>query len=369
MADDRLLVLAGDVMTGRGIDQILPHRGDPHLEESYVVDARSYVRLAERVNGAVPAPVDPAWPWGDVLETMDAAGPSWRVMNLETGVTTSQEFAPGKAVHYRMNPANVACLEVAGVDVWTLANNHVLDHGVPGLLETLETMRSHGLAHAGAGADSAEAWRPATVGSGPGRLVVASVAHGSSGVPSPWTAAADRPGVALLRDLSHQQADEVAASLLRDSRPGDLCVVSVHWGSNWGYDVPSAQRRFAHRLVDAGVHVVHGHSSHHPRPVELYRGRLVLYGAGDLVNDYEGISGYEEFRDDLRLLYLARLDAATGGLRALRMVPFRSRRLRLERAAHSDVNWLARTLDAASHAFDVRVRATADGELALRPGA
>ena len=92
-------------------------------------------------------------------------------------------------------------------------------------------------------------------------------------------------------------------------RNTDVVVVSVHWGSNWGYDVPDAHVEFAHRLVDGGVDVVFGHSSHHPRPVEIYRGHPILYGCGDLINDYEGIGGHERFRDDLRLLYLVTLDA------------------------------------------------------------
>ena len=50
-----------------------------------------------------------------------------------------------------------------------------------------------------------------------------------------------------------------------------------------------SQIRFAHRLIDAGVDVVHGHSSHHPRPIEVYRGKLILYGCGDTIDDYEGI--------------------------------------------------------------------------------
>ena len=99
MGSDLLLVLAGDVMTGRGIDQILPVPGSPRLHEEYVVDARSYVDLAERVNGPVPRPAEPTWPWGDALAVMDAAGPAVRVMNLETSVTTSDELAVGKGIH------------------------------------------------------------------------------------------------------------------------------------------------------------------------------------------------------------------------------------------------------------------------------
>ena len=72
--------------------------------------------------------------------------------------------------------------------------------------------------------------------------------------------------------------------------------------------------RFAHWLVDGGVDIVHGHSSHHPRPIEVYRDRLILYGCGDFIDDYEGIEGYEQYRDDLVLMYFATLSPATGEL-------------------------------------------------------
>jgi poly-gamma-glutamate capsule biosynthesis protein CapA/YwtB (metallophosphatase superfamily) len=142
--------------------------------------------------------------------------------------------------------------------------------------------------------------------------------------------------------------------------------VSVHWGSNWGYAVPRAQVRFAHRLIDSGVDVVHGHSSHHPRPVEVYRDRLVLYGCGDLINDYEGIAGHERFRGDLRLMYVARLDAA-GGLDELRMVPLQSRQIRLRHATDVDARWLGRVLRKVSRGFGSRVDVAPDTSLRLLP--
>jgi hypothetical protein len=109
-------------------------------------------------------------------------------------------------------------------------------------------------------------------------------------------------------------------------------VVSVHWGSNWGYAVAPEQVRFAHRLIGGGVDLIHGHSSHHPGPVEVFGGKLVLYGCGDCINDYEGITGHERYRGDLRLLYFASLHPGTGTLAALRMTPMQARNLRLRRA-------------------------------------
>jgi poly-gamma-glutamate synthesis protein (capsule biosynthesis protein) len=119
-------------------------------------------------------------------------------------------------------------------------------------------------------------------------------------------------------------------------------------------------------LLDAGVDVVHGHSSHHPRPVEVYRNRLVLYGCGDLIDDYEGISGYERFRSDLRLLYFASADPRTGELQQLRMVPMQARRMSLHRAAASDGEWLRDELNRTSARFGSHVDLEPDGSLALR---
>src|SRR5262249_53430347 len=86
------LFLCGDVMLGRGVDQVLPHPGDPQLRETYARDARAYVRLAERANGRIPRPARFCWPWGDALAVLDEVAPDARVINLETAVTRSAEF-------------------------------------------------------------------------------------------------------------------------------------------------------------------------------------------------------------------------------------------------------------------------------------
>jgi poly-gamma-glutamate capsule biosynthesis protein CapA/YwtB (metallophosphatase superfamily) len=360
------LLLGGDVMTGRGVDQILPHPGDPRLHESYVRDARNYVALAESVNGPIPRPVDFRWPWGDALAAMDAAGPDVRIANLETSVTRSDDVDSGKGVNYRMSPDNVECLSAAAMDVWTVANNHVLDFGVAGLGETLDVLADAGMPTVGAGRDAAQAQQPVRVDAGSTQITVVAFAMPSSGVPARWAATPDRPGVNLVRDSSDTAAfAAVEEQLQQAKRRGDPAVVSVHWGSNWGYGIPAGDVRLAHRLVDSGADVVHGHSSHHSRPIEVYRGKLVLYGCGDLVNDYEGISGREKYRSDLRLLYLATVDATSGTLSTLRILPFQARKMRLHRAPTLDRRWLTRVLDEISRPFGSRIGLTADETLVL----
>ena len=353
-----VIFLTGDVMTGRAVDQLLPHPGDPTLRESVVTDARTYIKLAEQTNGPIPAPIDYAWPWGEALDIVEQFAPDVRLLNLETSITAGGEFARGKGVHYRMHPDNVGCLTAIRPDACALANNHILDFGYQGLTDTLQTLDRAGIRSAGAGLDVGEAERPAVVG----RVVIASCGMGSSGIPHGWAATGRRPGVAYVSDMSDRSASAVADRVLELKGPGDIAVVSIHWGSNWGYGVDSAQIRFAHRLIDAGVDVVHGHSSHHPRPIEVYRGRLIMYGCGDTIDDYEGIGAFEAFRHELRLLYFASVE--TAGF-VLQMVPMRMRRMRLERAPDEDAEWLRATVEEMSERFGTHINNVPDGVLTV----
>jgi len=364
MTETTTLFLCGDVMLGRGVDQILPHPGEPHLHEQYVSSARDYVALAERINGPIPRPVDFTYVWGDALAELRRAKPQVRIINLETSVTTSRDHQP-KGINYKMNPANIGCLTAAGVDCCVLANNHVLDFGRSGLLETLETLKNAGISSAGAGHDTAEAQAAAAIPTTGGkRVVVFAFGCASSGISPAWAADSETPGVNLLRDLSVRTVSTIADRVKALRQPDDLLVASIHWGGNWGYSIGRDEVRFAHALVDdAGFDVVHGHSSHHPKAIEIYRGRPILYGCGDFINDYEGIAGYEEFRSELTLMYLPQFDGAGGGLIELRLAPFRISRFRLQRASREEAAWLCDTLDRESAKFGTGVSVKGDGSL------
>lgn len=360
--------LCGDVMLGRGIDQALPHSNPPRLHEDYVKDARDYVTLAEEANGPFPRPLDFGDVWGDALGELARVAPDVRLINLETSITTSEDAWPGKGIHYRMHPGNVPCLSAARVDCCALANNHVLDWGHAGLRETLATLRGAGIATAGAGETREETERPAVLEvPGKGRVLVFSLGTESSGIPPEWAAAAHRPGVDLLPDLSGATVRRLAERVRAVKRAGDLVIASIHWGGNWGYGVSPGQRDFAHALIDeAGVDVLHGHSSHHPRGVEVYRERPILYGCGDFLNDYEGIRGYEAFRGDLTLMYFASVEPGSGRLVGLRMTPMQVRHFREHRASASDTAWLSDVLSREGRALGTAVVPEADGTLTLR---
>ena len=363
------IFLSGDLMTGRGIDQILPHPVNPRIWERWAKSALRYVELAESANGPIPRPVDFSYIWGDALAEFERLRPDLRIVNLETSITRSENhFAKG--INYRMSPDNVACLTAGGIDCCVLANNHVLDWGLEGLSETLQTLEKVAVRAVGAGNDIAQAQAPGILDVGAkGRVVVLAFGSSTSGIPLDWAASESRGGVNLLPDLSGGTVRRIADQVGSIKEAADIVVASIHWGGNWGYEIPEEQIEFAHGLIDqAEVDVVYGHSSHHAKAVEVYSGKLVLYGCGDLLNDYEGIRGYEEFRDDLALLYFARLDPANGRLSGLSISPLQISRFQLRRASKADAEWLRGVLDREGQRFGTRVELADDDTLMLQWG-
>lgn len=354
-------------MLGRGIDQILPHSVDSRLYEPYVKSATTYVEMAEAARGHIAKPVDFFYVWGIALEEFERRSPDVKIVNLEAAVTTSEDYWKGKDVHYRVHPENVPVLTAAGIDLCSLANNHVLDWGYSGLAQTLDTLKKAKVKTGGAGRNLEEARAPALFEvPGKGRVVVFSYGSTTSGIPPAWAASEKRPGVNLLTDFSEKAVQDIRNHVQEVKQEGDVVVFSVHWGSNWGYQILWDQQAFARRLIDgAGIDLVHGHSSHHVQGIEVYRDRLILYGCGDFLTDYEGIAGYEHFRGDLGLMYFAEVDPATGKLAALEMIPTQVRNFRVNRASRADALWLLDVLNREGRRLGTRVRLSAQDILTL----
>lgn len=331
-------------MLGRGIDQIQRFPAPPIIHECYVGSALDYALLAERRNGPIPRRVPPSYVWGDALADIEAREPDLRIINLETAATLSEQYLP-KGINYRMNPGNVPCLSAARIDCVTLANNHTLDWGTKGLLETLEALEKAGIKTVGAGRDSEEAEAPAIFRASVGpRVVIHAVGCPSCGIPQDWAARPEHPGLHVVSGRRDASATRLAESIGKARETGDIVVVSIHWGGNWGHDIGQDERDLAHFLVsEAGVDVVHGHSSHHPKAVEVYRDRTILHGCGDFINDYEGIGGHEPYRPELVLAYVLAMEPG-GAFAGLEMLPYRLQQFRLNRATREDANWLAEVL-------------------------
>ena len=341
------LFLVGDVMLARGVDMIQDFSCDPRLYEGNGLSARDYVELAVMQNGPIPekSKRGPSYVWGDALKILDKQSPDVRIINLENSVTQSDDPWPLKGIHYRMHPKNVNVIQAAKIDCCILANNHTADWGFAGLEETLHTLQGAGVAYAGAGFTLEEAQAPAMFPvPGKGRVLVFAVGHPSSGVPERWKAKAKHCGVNVV-DLRPADVSALSQKVKGVKRSGDIAVLSIHWGGNWGYEIEPPFQNFAHNVIDkADIDVVFGHSSHHAMGIEVYNRKLIIYGAGDFLNDYEGITGHESYRGDLSLMYFPSMDPTTGHLVDLTMIPTRIRHLRVQHACADDVHWMYQTM-------------------------
>jgi poly-gamma-glutamate capsule biosynthesis protein CapA/YwtB (metallophosphatase superfamily) len=385
------LFLCGDVMTGRGIDQILPHPSLPRIYESYCKSALDYVELAQQVSGRVKRPVSFEYIWGNILPELDRLGPDARIINLETAISDSEDPWPNKGIHYRMSPNNVPCLLPLKIDCLVLSNNHVLDWGRAGLEHTLDSLRGANVNTAGCGRNAEEAAAPAVIKTprkpAPGNVAtendgfntVLVFAYGmpTSGVPSDWAATNHRSGVNYLRDLSAATVQKISEHITqykhmycRDGHTSLTVVFSVHWGGNWGFEIEEDYQRFAHALIDdAGVDVVHGHSSHHVKGIEVYKNKPIIYGCGDFLNDYEGISGHEEFRSDLSLMYFPVIDTNSNDRDLVRFFvrPTKVHRLSVQLMEDgADYSYLVNLLNRESAKFGVSATKNDDGTIELR---
>jgi len=340
-------------MFGRAIDQLLPFPCDPKLEETYVKDARMYLELAE---SQVQPPVAFRYPWGEALQKIDEMCPDVRIINLETSITNSQDFWPGKEVTYRMSPENAQALREAKIDCVCLANNHVLDFGYKGLEETLETLKKLGIQYAGAGFTLDEVQKPAFLPLGEEtRVLIFSVGFPSSGVPKIW-GFHGLGGVFFLKDYSESNVQFLRTKINQYKTERDTVILSIHWGSNWDYTVYPDEQGFAHRLIDEGVvDIIFGHSSHHAKGIEVYRDKLILYGCGDLINDYEGIGGHDYFRGNVGALYFPTIDSENGRLLSLRITPTYIKDFKINLAGSQERKWLQETLNREGHKLGTKL--------------
>jgi poly-gamma-glutamate synthesis protein (capsule biosynthesis protein) len=253
------VAFVGDLMLGRGVSRAL--RGHP-----------------------------PEWFWGDVLPVLRRADAIFA--NLESPITASAEqWRHGwKMFHFRADPAALRILECARIGFVCLANNHIMDFGERGLLDTLQALDAAGIRHAGAGRNAAEATAPAVVDvSGPqaGAALKVGVIAATDNMRA-FSAAVDRPGTNYI-EMTAEPANlywiSRSAEELRRAGAG-LIVLSLHWGPNMRLSPTRAFRHLARAAIECGVDVVHGHSAHVVQAVERHRDGVILYDAGNFIDDY-----------------------------------------------------------------------------------
>jgi len=327
----------GDTMLGRLIDQLLPI----HVHEPEAARIVSSIRASAGPTSHLVGYNDSTI-WGNTLSVLQSADLNF--LNLETSVTTHAVKWPTKVFNYRMHPANISALQVAGIHYAGLANNHTLDFREEGLLETAKTVKAAGIAFAGAGENEDEATKPAILYFSGEESEIEHEIHvwAASDHPSDWAKVRTFHFIDYTPQIRARLKKLLTAPTSNDAA---LKVFSVHWGPNYSWQPADEIRDLAHFLVDeCGIDIVHGHSSHHVQGVEVYAGKLIIYGCGDFVDDYAVVPGY---RNDLSAVWRVSVEndvtRAQGRLVVKRLEIFptiiEQFRVRLLEANEADSKW------------------------------
>jgi poly-gamma-glutamate synthesis protein (capsule biosynthesis protein) len=326
------LLFGGDVMLGRLV-------GDAMLREG-----------ADYPLGAVSG----------LLRGADLA-----IANLECAVCEPAERWHGapKAFYFRAPPLAGQALRDAGIGLVSLANNHILDYGVQGLLDTLRILDAQDIAHAGAGAGLDAALAPVIVERQGVRIGMAAFCDHQAD----FAAAPEHPGMAWIGLHDEAAAIDEFTRALAPLRAAGVRwpILSLHWGPNMVSEPSDRQRRLARAAIDVGWKIVYGHSAHVFQGVELVEGCPVLYAAGDLVDDY---AVDPEFRNDHQLLF--ELQLGDDALERIVMHPLFIRRCRVFPANSAQRAWIAERMRGLCAELGTDVDVDVDGgTLAITPAA
>lgn len=270
--------LMGDVMIGRSLDQIIAEKGYAYV-------------------------------WGDALALIRST--DINVINLENTLTTGDRRVE-KVFNFKASPDKVASLLEAKVTLANLANNHILDFSAEGMVETLQTLRTGGILYAGAGANHLEATAPARLERKGFRIGMLGFTDNEPG----WKAGPGKSGTNYIDINSARDRQEALEAIARLRKEADILIVSIHWGPNMRDQPSGLFVDFAHRMIEHGADIIHGHSAHIFQGIEVYKNKLILYDTGDFVDDYAVDPG---LKNNHSFFYAVTVGA--DGVLKLRLVP------------------------------------------------
>lgn len=320
MAETLLSIgMAGDVMIGRLVNEHLDSASPPSI-------------------------------WGNLLPLLKST--DLNLINLEAALTRSENRVP-KTFHFKADPEKVQVLIEGSIDVVNLANNHVLDYSEAGLIETLQTLDEARIQHVGAGVNFSSAISPVILT----RKGVKIGILGCTDNEPTWKASASKPGIFFLEvgDL-----EAIRESILSLRSKVDLVILSIHWGPNMRERPSQEFREFAHRLIDLGVDLIHGHSAHLFQGIEVYRGKCILYDTGDFVDDY-AVDPY--LRNDRSFFFIAHADKQ--GIHAIRLTAVRISNFQVNQARGQEALEIVERMRALSKELGTSLEKEKD-ELILR---
>ena len=203
--------------------------------------------------------------------------------NLETSMTTKGSKWPDKLFNFRSDPRNLLSMEKAGIDVLTLANNHILDYGYNGLLDTIKHIDNTGIKRVGAGKNKEDAFKAAIIEEDGLKIGILSASRVVPDVK--WYATGKRSGLIGAYDVHIKELLNEVEKLKKDV---DLVVLSIHWGVERSAEPKDQDRILAKKLIDGGVDIIMGHHPHVLQGIEIYKGKPIFYSLGNFVFGTQG---------------------------------------------------------------------------------
>lgn len=283
-----------------------------------------------------------AYPWGNILPLLHAS--DLNIINLETTLTHSEDIVP-KVFNFKAGPDKVATLKAGRIDIVNIANNHILDFGNRGLDETIATLEKAHILHVGAGSSLEAARKPVIIERNGIKIGIIGYTDNEPG----WAAHTHKPGVNYLKvgDIERVKTD---IAPLKDNV--DIIIISYHWGPNMRERPSPQHQEFARAMLDAGVHILHGHSAHIFQGIERYKDKLIMYDTGDLVDDY---AVDRLLRNDLSFLFLVTITKKENSkIAEIKLISTKIDNMQVNQAVGPDAAWSLKRMQELSNELGTR---------------
>lgn len=266
------LSFAGDVLLVRGVESLIKQKGTDFI-------------------------------FSDVKHIFDQSDIS--MINLECPVSERGTKAKDKQYTFRAKPKSLEALTSCGIDIVTVANNHILDFGKEALLDTLENLDHRDIKYVGAGINMDEASKPVYIDKK--GLRVAFIASSRVIPDASWTAGKNGPGVATTYN-----PERILKEIASAKEKADIVAVYIHWGEELMEKPLRYQKDLARAYIDKGADIVVGSHPHVLQGLEFYKGKIIAYSMGNFV--------FTNLKRDTMIL---KIEASKEGIKNIQVVPCR----------------------------------------------
>jgi poly-gamma-glutamate synthesis protein (capsule biosynthesis protein) len=310
----------------------------PHLVIGFTGD----VMLGRLVNNAIKHQTY-SYPWGNILPLLKEN--DLNIINLENTFTRSNK-AVFKVFNFKSNPKNIQTLILGKIDLVNIANNHIFDFNGEGFIETLNTLDHKNIAHAGAGSNLQEAEAAAVITKNEISVGMLGYTDNEPG----WAASLEKPGVNFIY-INDFGSEKIKRDVQKIRDKVDIIIASLHWGPNKRQRPTKEFIDFAHKLIDAGVDIIHGHSAHIFQGIEIYKNKVIMYDTGDFVDDY---AVYPNLRNDQSFLF--RIMVKKSGPQQIELIPVFIENMQVNKAEGQMAEEILRKMKGLCAEFDTQVK-------------